>query len=120
MGFFTALRDELDTQQRLQKLYTDRLALMPEGTLWTKRRNDGNQYYLKLPDFSPKYLNKKSNSILISQLKHKQFLTYNLQRINHNIPLLAALSSNYLPLRTDNISETIDLLNLKTPPILKR
>ena len=68
MDFFTALRDELDTQQRLQKLYTHRLASMPEGTLWTKRRNDGNQYYLKLSHSPPQYLRKKSDKKLISQL----------------------------------------------------
>ena len=78
MDFFTALRDELDTQQRLQKLYTHRLASMPEGTLWTKRRKDGNQYYLKLSHSPPKYLSKKSDKKLISQLESKHFLIRNL------------------------------------------
>ncbi|MBQ4650024.1 MAG: hypothetical protein IJB73_04915 [Firmicutes bacterium] len=108
MDFFTALRDELDTQQRLQKLYTDRLSSMPEGTLWTKRRKDGNQYYLKLPALPPKYLNKKSNGKLISQLKSKQFLANNLCRINHNIPLLSELSSSYIPLFTDAVCKPVD------------
>lgn len=115
MDFFTALRDELDTQQRLQKLYTDRLALMPEGTLWTKRRNDGNQYYLKLSHSPPQYLRKKSDKKLISQLESKPFLIRNLSRINHNIPLLSELSSSYLPLFTDTICEPVDFTESENP-----
>ena len=53
MNFVASLQSELDTQLRLQKIYTDRLASMPEGSLWTKRRKDGDQYYLKLSGMSP-------------------------------------------------------------------
>ena len=114
MDFFNALHDELDTQLRLQKLYTRQLAEMPDGTLWTKRRKDGEQYYLKLPDSQPQYLNKKTCKQLISQLKSKQFLTDNLRSINHNIPLLTQLSKQYLSLNRSTIS-TNDFYKSENP-----
>lgn len=115
MNFVASLQSELDTQLRLQKIYTDRLASMPEGSLWTKRRKDGDQYYLKLSGMSPQYLHKKDDLQMISELKAKKHLIDNLCRLNNNIALITELSTKYVPLVCDNISEHLDFTESQNP-----
>lgn len=63
MNFLILLCEQLDMQLLLQERYLSCMQALPQGSLWTKCRKDGNQYYLKLPGLPPRYLNKEQNSL---------------------------------------------------------
>ena len=115
MQFKTIVQEELNSQLYLQELYSSKLVSLPDGTLWTKRRKDGNQYYIKLPDEHARYLDKKQNSHLISQLQRKQFFTSNLSKLNRNIPLLTKISEKYTPLSPANIPDNFTFTESENP-----